>query len=177
MGDYIRFDLSIARGLDYYTGVVFETQLLAIPRFGSVMSGGRYDGLIGMFMGETVPAVGISIGIDRLVNALQEVGRMKQQTIPMDVEVLAMGEDMLEPAFAVAAIVRDAGYSCEVYPGFHRKLKAQLSYSAKKGVKFCVILGPDEVSQGSVVLRDMSRGDQKVVNLEMLGSALGGGNG
>ncbi len=177
MGDYIRFDLSIARGLDYYTGVVFETQLLSMPRFGSVMSGGRYDGLIGMFMGERVPAVGISIGIDRLVNALEEAGLLKSHDIPVEVEVLAMGKDMLEPAFAVATIVRDAGYSCEIYTGFHRKLKAQLSFSAKKGVKFCVILGPDEVSQGNVVLRDMINGSQQVVRLDMLGRVLGGGNG
>lgn len=160
MGDYIRFDLSIARGLDYYTGVVFETQLTNLPQFGSIMSGGRYDGLIGVFMNAPVPAVGISIGIDRLVAAMHELGALKAQPPAVDVEVLAMDEEMLERAFAVAAVVRDAGYSCEVYPAFRRKLKAQLTYAAKRGIKHCILIGPDEEKEGTVVVRDMATSSQ-----------------
>ena len=177
MGDYIKFGLSIARGLDYYTGIVFETQLTNLPQFGSVMSGGRYDGLIGMFMNDAVPAVGISIGIDRLVAALGELGVLNAGQAAVDVEVLAMDEDVLEPAFAIAAIAREAGYSCEVYPGFRRKLRAQLTYAAKRGIKYCVIIGPDEVKAGTAVVRDMNNSSQQTVKLEDLSVALGGNDG
>ena len=177
MGDYIRFSLSIARGLDYYTGVVFETQLTKLPQFGSVMSGGRYDGLIGVFMGEIVPAVGISIGIDRLVAALHELGALEQQSAAVDVEILSMDKECLNLAFATATIVRDAGYSCEIYPRFQRKLGAQLSYAAKRGIEFCILIGPDEVKTGNVIVRNMNNSSQRSIKPKMLAETLGENNG
>ena len=176
-GDVVCFDLSVARGLDYYTGVVFETSLKDLPGFGSVMSGGRYDGLIGMFMGQDVPAVGISIGVDRLLAGLRELGMLGQASSAVDVEVLAMGQEALAGAFAVAHDIRQAGLSCEVYPLFNRKLKAQLTFAAKQGVKYCVIVGPDEVKSGTVIIRNMLKSKQKTVKAPEVTNELRGTDG
>ena len=158
------FTPAVARGLDYYTGIVYEPFLPKSYGVGSVMSGGRYDGLIGMFASAQVCAVGISLGIDRLLSALEAHGE-KQEIRLSRVMVCAMPE--LDAAcFGIAQLVRrfSGGRGCgvELYPKAV-KLKKQLDYANKKGIEVLVIPGPDELAQGRVMVKQMSTGEQETV--------------
>jgi len=164
--DHFAVDLTIARGLDYYTGTVYETTLLDHPEVGSVCSGGRYDNLAEYYTEKQLPGVGISIGLTRLFYVLQEQGMLSGDlpTAPCDVLVLPMTED-LSPAVALATACRGAGVRAQLYTE-GKKFKAKMNYADKLGVPYVAFLGEDEAAQGVVSLKDMTTGDQEKVTLE-----------
>ncbi len=163
----VKVDFSIARGLDYYTGTVFETFLLDLPGFGSVMSGGRYDGLISTFLGRDVPAVGISVGVDRLFSGMTELGLVKTAKSPTRVLVARMGEEVLPQALAATSQLRAAGLQTELYLE-EAKLKKQLKYANQRNIEAVVILGPDEIATGQAAVKLMQEGEQFQVPLSEL---------
>lgn len=163
--DHFAVDLTIARGLDYYTGTVYETVLLDHPEVGSVCSGGRYDNLAEYYTEKKLPGVGISIGLTRLFYVLQEQGMLNEAlpTAPADVLVLPMTDD-LSPAIAFATACRDAGVRAQLYTE-PKKFKAKMNYADKLGVPFVAFLGEDEVQDGAASLKDMVSGEQEKVAL------------
>jgi histidyl-tRNA synthetase len=149
-------DPSITRGLDYYTGVVFETSLDAMPEIGSVCSGGRYDELASLYTTKRLPGVGSSIGLDRLLAALDELGKIKGRPGYTQLLVLAV-EDSLAPSYhRIARALRVAGIAAEVFPE-KRKLAQQFAYAERKGIPLAIILGTEEAAQGRVQLRDLGK--------------------
>jgi histidyl-tRNA synthetase len=170
--DCVAVDLSIARGLDYYTGTIYETFLLDLEAIGSVMSGGRYDNLLGMFGGESIPAVGISLGVDRLFYGLQELKLVREQASPTQVLVTVFDESTRAQAYQVAATLRAAGVRAEVFLGAG-KLKKQFQYADRKQIPFAVVAGPDELARGEVTLKDLKSGTQSIVAIGALAGAFG----
>lgn len=163
--DHFRVDLTIARGLDYYTGTVYETMLLDHPEVGSVCSGGRYDNLAEYYTDKQLPGVGISIGLTRLFYVLQEQGMLNESlpTAPADVLILPMTED-LSPAIAFATACRGEGVRAQLYTE-PKKFKAKMNYADRLGFPFVAFLGEDEVQSGVVSLKDMVSGEQERVSL------------
>ncbi|MDO4515770.1 MAG: histidine--tRNA ligase [Bacillota bacterium] len=159
-------DLTIARGLDYYTGTVYETVMLDHPEIGSICSGGRYDNLAGYYIDKPLPGVGISIGLTRLFYVLGEQGYFNEDmvTAPTDVLVLPMTDD-LAPAISFATLLRTSGVRAQVY-GEQKKFKAKMSYADKLKIPYVVFLGEDEISQGVVKVKDMTTGDQQALSPE-----------
>ncbi len=153
-------DLTIARGLDYYTGTVYETTLLDHPEIGSVCSGGRYDNLAEYYTDKQLPGVGISIGLTRLFYVLGEQNMLNDQlpTAPADVLVLPMTDD-LSPAVALATALRDAGVRTQLYTEA-KKFKAKMAYADKLAIPYVVFLGEDEIAAGTVTCKDMTSGEQ-----------------
>ena len=153
-------DLTIARGLDYYTGTVYETTLLDHPEIGSVCSGGRYDNLAGYYIDKPLPGVGISIGLTRLFYVLGEQGMLNPAlpTAPADVLVLPMTED-LAPAITLSTRLRAAGVRTQLYTE-QKKFKAKMNYADKIGVPYVIFLGDDEIAAGVVACKDMATGEQ-----------------
>lgn len=160
-GDVVTIDLSIARGLDYYTGTVFETMLLDLPAIGSVASGGRYDGLLEMFGVPEMPAVGISIGVDRLFAALFELDQAPKVLLGPLAVVCMMGEVAKDKGLALLASIREAGIPAEAMPEIEARLKRQLEYAARRGARFAVIIGDSEVVSGTATIKDLSTGVQR----------------
>ncbi len=159
-------DLTIARGLDYYTGTVYETTLLNHPEIGSVCSGGRYDNLAGYYIEKDLPGVGISIGLTRLFYVLDEQGLLNPQlpSAPADALVLPMTESAA-PAIALAETLRAAGLRVQLY-GEQKKFKQKMAYANKLGVPFAVLLGEDEISQGVCSVKNMTTGEQQQLKPE-----------
>ena len=153
-------DLTIARGLDYYTGTVYETTLLDHPEIGSVCSGGRYDNLAEFYTDRQLPGVGISIGLTRLFYVLGEQGMLNPElpTAPADVLILPMTED-LSPAITLATQLRQAGIRTQLHCE-QKKFKAKISYADKLGIPYVIFLGEDEISAGIVACKDMKSGEQ-----------------
>ena len=153
-------DLTIARGLDYYTGTVYETTLLDYPEIGSVCSGGRYDNLAEYYTDRQLPGVGISIGLTRLFYVLGEQGLLNPAlpTAPADVLILPMTED-LAPAISLATDLRSAGIRTQLYTE-QKKFKAKMNYANNLGIPYVVFLGEDEIAQGVVACKDMVTGEQ-----------------
>ena len=156
-------DLTIARGLDYYTGTVYETLLLDHPELGSVCSGGRYDNLAGYYIDKPLPGVGISIGLTRLFYVLDEQGLLNPAipAAPAEALVLPMTEDM-GPAIALAEQLRGAGLRVQLY-GEKKKFKQKMAYANKLAVPFAVLLGEDEIAQGKCSVKDMASGEQRLL--------------
>ena len=153
-------DLTIARGLDYYTGTVYETTLVEHPEIGSVCSGGRYDNLAEYYTDKALPGVGISIGLTRLFYVLQEQGMLSDElvTAPADALIIPM-TDNLSFAVQTATTLRNAGLRTQLYTE-QKKFKAKMSYADKLGFPFVVLIGEDEIAAGKVALKDMSTGVQ-----------------
>ena len=156
-------DLTIARGLDYYTGTVYETLLLDHPELGSVCSGGRYDNLAGYYIDKPLPGVGISIGLTRLFYVLDEQGLLNPAipAAPADALVLPMTQD-LGAAIALAEKLRSAGLRVQLYSE-QKKFKQKMAYANKLGVPFAVLLGEDEIAQGKCSVKDMASGEQRLL--------------
>ena len=154
-------DLTIARGLDYYTGTVYETEMTDHPEIGSVCSGGRYDNLAEYYTDKQLPGVGISIGLTRLFYVLNEQGLLSDElvTAPCDALVIPMTED-LGPAVAAATALRAGGVRTQLY-GEKKKFKAKMSYADKLQVPFVVLLGEDEINEGVLSVKDMASGQQQ----------------
>ena len=153
-------DLTIARGLDYYTGTVYETTLLDHPEIGSVCSGGRYDNLAAYYTDRQLPGVGISIGLTRLFYVLGEQGMLNPDlpTAPADVLILPM-TDELAPAIALATKLRQGGIRTQLYTEA-KKFKAKMNYADKLTIPYVLFLGEDEIAQGIVTCKDMVSGEQ-----------------
>ena len=148
-------DPSITRGLDYYTGIVYETFLTALPSIGSVCSGGRYNDLASLYTKQQLPGVGSSIGLDRLTAALDELGVQTSNRAPVNVLVLMQDAALTAHYYTLAARLRSAGLSCEVYPEA-KKLTAQFGYAEKKSIPVGLICGQAEYSRGTVNVRDLN---------------------
>ena len=159
-------DLTIARGLDYYTGTVYETTLLDHPEIGSVCSGGRYDNLAGYYIDKQLPGVGISIGLTRLFYVLDEQGLLNPAAAgaPADVLVLPMTADPA-PAIALAQSLRERGIRVQLYAE-QKKFKQKMSYCDKLGVPFAVLLGEDEIAQGKCGVKNMRTGTQELLTAQ-----------
>ena len=153
-------DLTIARGLDYYTGTVYETTMLDHPEIGSVCSGGRYDNLAEYYTDKQLPGVGISIGLTRLFYVLQEQGMLNEalNSAPADALILPMTGD-LGPAAALATQLRQAGVRTQLYTE-QKKFKQKMTYADRIGVPYVLFLGDDEIAKGTVSVKDMATGEQ-----------------
>ena len=159
-------DLTIARGLDYYTGTVYETFMTEHPEIGSICSGGRYDNLAEYYTDKQLPGVGISIGLTRLFYVLEEQKYLNEQllTSPADVLILPMTED-LSPAIAFATKLRAAGVRAQLYTE-QKKFKQKMTYADRLGVPYAAFLGEDEIAQGKVSLKNMASGEQKLLDMD-----------
>ena len=159
-------DLTIARGLDYYTGTVYETTLLDYPEIGSVCSGGRYDNLAEYYTDRQLPGVGISIGLTRLFYVLGEQGLLNPAlpTAPADVLILPMTDD-LAPAISLATQLRGNGIRTQLYTE-QKKFKAKMNYANNLGIPYVVFLGEDEIAAGVVACKDMITGEQTKLGFE-----------
>ena len=168
-----KIDPSIARGLDYYTGLIFETTFVDDPGFGSICSGGRYDNLIKLPSGEFIPAIGISIGLDRLFAAMESKSLLPKVKTTTKVFIANFGEDFLPEYLQIASNLRDNGISVEVFP---RKIKLarQLKIVNNKGIPIVLIIGSDELSSGRVAVKNMEDGSQESVTRDRLAAYLGG---
>jgi len=158
-------DFSIARGLDYYTGMIFETSLVKAPRFGSVLSGGRYDNLIGMFSNKTIPAVGASIGLDRLIAALEEIGLASKQKTVIRVLVVNFEESLEGDYLKIVSNLRDAGINTMLYFDT-ADLKKQLSYASDRDIPFALLYGQNEAKEGVIIVKNLAAGTQEKVKFD-----------
>ena len=165
-----RIDLSIARGLDYYTGTVYETTINGHPEFGSVCSGGRYDNLTGYYTDKKLPGIGISIGLTRLFSQLRDNGLIapKAGTIAK-VLVVPMDKQTVPYAVSVAASFRSAGIPSDVYYG-EKGMKQKMKYAGKSGFPYAAVIGESEMATGTLALKDMlgSNGQKTVTTLEAI---------
>ena len=159
-------DLTIARGLDYYTGTVYETTMLDHPEIGSICSGGRYDNLAEYYTDKQLPGVGISIGLTRLFFVLEDQGYLNDglNTAPADVLILPMTDD-LSPAIALATTLRAAGIRTQIH-GEQKKFKQKLSYADKLAVPYALFLGEDEINAGAASVKDLRTGQQQKLTPE-----------
>jgi histidyl-tRNA synthetase len=164
-GEQVRLDVAIARGLDYYTGTVYETYLDALPAIGSVCSGGRYDNLAGLFTSHELPGVGASLGLDRLLAAMEELGMIEKVATPAPVFVAYFDPTRLHDYLKLAAAVRAAGIGVEVFPE-PKKLGQQLKYADRRGFRVALIAGSQEFASGQCQVKDLQSGGQRDVPLE-----------
>lgn len=166
-----RVDLSIARGLDYYTGTVYETTFNKHPEIGSVCSGGRYDNLAGFYTDRKLPGVGISIGLTRLFYILNEMDYLNRDAdAPADVLILPMTDDF-DASIRTAAALRGEGIRTQIYTE-KKKFKAKIGYADKLGIPFALFLGEDEINAGTVTVKNMTTGEQTTAPLAELAPAI-----
>ena len=154
------FDPSLARGLDYYTGPVFETVIPGAPQFGSVGGGGRYDGLVERFMNRAIPCTGMSVGLDRLMACLTELGAVVPVTTPVQALVVTMGRVPQAETHRLAQELRVAGIRTEAFFASRKKMQMgnQLSHADHYGIPVAVIIGEDELARGVVSVKDLLAG-------------------
>jgi histidyl-tRNA synthetase len=170
--DQAAFEPSVVRGLEYYTGPVFEAELLIetvgdkgeVLRFGSIGGGGRYDDLVARFTGEQVPATGFSFGVSRLAAALRAAGQANLAEPRGPVVVIVFDQDAMDQYFAVVGELRQAGIAAEVYLGASG-MKAQMKYADRRMAPAVVIMGGDEVAAGTVTVKDLDRGRQMAAGI------------
>ena len=169
---YRRVDLSMVRGMDYYTGPIYET-VVEEPKIGSVSGGGRYDKLIGLFSREEIPATGLSFGLERIIDVIDELGMRPASVRRTTAEVLVtvFSPESVGESIRLAAEVRDQGVNAELYLGEDR-LGAQLRYASRKDIPFAAILGPDELARGQVVLKDLAGEGQQTLPRAAIASAV-----
>lgn len=166
--DYFKIDLTIARGLEYYTGTVYETQLRSHPEIGSICSGGRYDDLASFFTNEKLPGIGISIGLTRLISVLMDAGVIKADSATIaQVLVTTMDESRKTDYLRIGALLRSAGIATEVYLEKGR-LGEQLKYASKKGFRYAIIIGADEFDRQMVKVKNLVSGEEREIPLSEL---------
>jgi histidyl-tRNA synthetase len=156
----LHLDLSIARGLDYYTGTIYETFLMDLPDIGSICSGGRYDNLAGLYTRQKLPGVGASLGLDRLLTAMEELHLLPRASTPAAVLVVQFAADRLGDYEKMARALRTEGLGVEVYPEA-RRVGQQLQYAVRRGYRVALIAGPDEFAQGAWNVKDLAAGVQQ----------------
>ncbi len=169
--DRIRFEASICRGLDYYTGIVVETTLNDLPGIGSVASGGRYDNLADLYTSQHLPGVGASLGLDRLLAALEELGRVEQVPTPASVFIPYFDSERRNDYLRLAAQLRAAGLGVEFFPEA-KKLGKQLQYANRRGFRIALILGGDEFAAGQCQVKDLASGKSQTVPLSKNSQAI-----
>lgn len=163
--DQITFDQTIARGLEYYTGIIYETTLVKLPGIGSVCSGGRYDKLVAALGGPDLPAVGTSVGVDRLFTALQQIGKLPSTKTKSQV-LIANFDDQYAPEYmGIATKLRRAGISTEVYYNPDR-LSKQMKLADKLGIPYVVLQGPEELENGVVTVKNLQTREQQQLTVE-----------
>jgi len=167
--DAWEFDFSIARGLGYYTGIVFESILKDLPELGSVMSGGRYDNLVSRFSSQTIPATGVSLGIDRLFAGLKKLGYLDTQKSLSKILILNFDEDSEDACIKALQKIRKENISAEIYLGNERAMKGQLAYALKREIPFVLIIGSDERKKGIAQFKDLQERTQKEIKLSSIG--------
>lgn len=163
--DRVSLDLSIARGLAYYTGPVFEAVLGDAPQFGSVFGGGRYDFLVERFLGEKMPATGASMGVDRLQAALEHLGKIPQRKSTARVLVTVFDPELQDDSLAMAFELRRAGIPTELYLGGAKRVGKQLKHADRGGIPICVLFGSHEKERGFVTLKNMQTGKTRASEL------------
>ena len=164
--DHFEIDLTIARGLDYYTGTVYETTMLDHPEIGSICSGGRYDNLAEYYTDKKLPGVGISIGLTRLFFILQDKGYLNQdpQAAPADVLILPMTQDV-DAAIALATRLRDEGIRVQLHCE-KKKFKAKIAYADKLAIPYVIFMGEDEIQNHVIALKELATGEQTNTDFE-----------
>ena len=167
----IELDVSIARGLDYYTGTIFETFLDALPGIGSICSGGRYDNLAELYTKQELPGIGASLGLDRMLAAMEELGMIEKVCTPADVFIAYFDKDRLHDYLRLAAAIRTAGIGVEVFPD-PKKLGQQMKYADRRGFRVALIAGSNEFDSGTCQIKDLQKGQQIDVPLEPDASGL-----
>jgi histidyl-tRNA synthetase len=160
----LKLDVAIARGLDYYTGTIFETFLDALPTIGSVCSGGRYDNLAGLYTKQELPGIGASLGLDRLLAAMEELGLLPKTQTPAPVFLPYFAADKLHEYLQFAATLRAAGLGVELYPE-PKKLGQQLKYADSRGFRIAVIIGNDEFASGRCQIKELASGTSHEISL------------
>jgi len=161
-----KFDLAIARGLGYYTGPVFETILTDLPEIGSIFSGGRYDELVMRYTGEKIPATGASDGVDRLIAALEKLGKIEKKTATAKVLLTILDKNLTSKILQISQKLRQAKISNEIYLVEGKTLKEQIIYAVKRGIPFVIMLGDEEIKAGKVKLRDMDKREEFLLTEE-----------
>jgi histidyl-tRNA synthetase len=167
----LQLDVSIARGLDYYTGTIYETFLGDLPNIGSVASGGRYDNLAGLFTKEKLPGIGASLGLDRLLAAMDEMSMLPAAKTPAQVLIVYFEEVRRNDYLHLAATLRAEGIAVELYPE-PKKVGQQLKYADGRGFRLALIAGTREFDHGMVQLKDLATGQQQEVAIDERGSQL-----
>jgi histidyl-tRNA synthetase len=168
----VSFDPHLARGLDYYSGPIFETVLDDLPHIGSLSGGGRYDGMIGELTGRDLPATGTTLGLDRITTALEQMDRESAAPPASDILVTVFDETLAAQSLALATELRRAGgLNVEVYPG-EEKLGRQFGYADRKGIPLVAVLGSDELARGVVRIKNLGTGEQHEVARAELASFL-----
>lgn len=160
----VHLDVSIARGLDYYTGVVFETFLDDLPAIGSVCSGGRYDNLAGLYTKQELPGIGASLGLDRLLAAMEALEMIERVRTPADVLIAHFDKDRLNDYLRLAGQLRSAGVGVEVFPD-PKKLKQQLKYADQRGFRVAIIAGSREFDENSCQVKNLQTGESQSCSL------------
>jgi histidyl-tRNA synthetase len=161
----LNIDVSIARGLDYYTGTIFETFLEDLPGIGSVCSGGRYDNLAELFTKQQLPGIGASLGLDRLLAAMGELGMIPAARTTADVLIVQFSDENLNHYLQIARDLRGQGIAAEVYPEA-KKLGNQFKYADRRGFRAVIVAGDDEIAAGKVQVKWMEDGSQNDVDLD-----------
>ena len=160
----LALDVSIARGLDYYTGTIYETFLDALPAIGSVCSGGRYDNLAELFTSQALPGIGASLGLDRLLAAMDELGMIEKVRTLAPVFIPYFDKDRLHDYLRLASALRASGIGAEVFPE-PKRLGQQLKYADRRGFRLALIAGTSEFESGTCQLKDLAAGTQEDVSL------------
>lgn len=161
----LQIDVSIARGLDYYTGTIVETFLNQLPAIGSICSGGRYDNLAGVYTKQELPGIGASLGLDRLLAALEELKLLNQSSTPAPVLLTYFEKDRLHDYLSLAATLRAAGVGVEFYPDA-KKLGTQLKFADRRGFQIALIIGDQEFERGVCQVKDLRAGTSEDVSLD-----------
>ncbi len=156
----VRFDASLARGLSYYTGPIFEIRIDGMS--GSIGGGGRYDGLVGMFRGTQIPSVGFSLGLERILVLMADRGMAPDGTLPPDLYIAHMDAETVGESFALAQALRAAGFRADMHPE-SAKLGKQFAYAESLGARFVALLGKREVEAGAAQVKDLHSGEQHAV--------------
>jgi len=176
----MELDLSIARGLNYYTGTIYEAFLSSLPGYGAVIGGGRYDSLIGIFKGEEIPGVGISLGVDRLLEGLVELELFKEQASVARVLVTVFDAATAPYSARVASMLRSRGIACELFPAY-QKIGKQFRHAERSAERWVVVAGADEQARNEVSVKDLDTGQQEAVPIDALAdyiqSRIGAGGG
>jgi histidyl-tRNA synthetase len=165
--EFIKLDVSIARGLDYYTGTIYETFLGALPDIGSVCSGGRYDDLASTYTRSHIPGIGASLGLDRLLAAMEELGMLERIEAPAPVFVAFFSQDRGPDYCRIAMDLRRAGIGAEVYPQA-KKLGEQLKYADRRGYRFALIIGDGEWASGTCQIKTLAAKTSEELPLDQL---------
>lgn len=166
--DSVAFDATLVRGLDYYTGMIVEVVLNSEPNSSSLGGGGRWDKMIGKFTGVDQPAVGFSVGLDRTMEAMAQQELLTTATTKTKVLVTVFSSELIQKSLAVSAQLRSNNINTEIYLDPETKLEKQLKYADSKGIPYVVIIGPDEASQGKVVLKNLASKEQNILSIDDL---------